>query len=69
MLVIRITFKSGAVREERGTADQVQAMFDEDRDGLIDYVTTLDPVLGLNDFWCHDADEPDWAWLDSLYLF
>ena len=59
-LVIRIRFKSGAVSEERGTEEQIEALFEQDSAGLLDYVQGLDPDTGEFNLWVHDHDET-WA--------
>lgn len=58
-LVIRIRFKSGAVSEERGCSDQIQALFNSDVEELIDYALGYDPITGQFDMWVHDND-PNW---------
>ncbi|QNJ25941.1 hypothetical protein SynSYN20_01614 [Synechococcus sp. SYN20] len=59
-LVIRICFKSGSVSEERGTELQITALFDDDVNGLIDYVMALEPKAGEIALWQHEGD-PRWA--------
>ena len=67
-LVIRIRFKSGRVSEERGCSDQVQKLFEQDENSLIDYVLGYDPITGAFDMWVHD-DDPTWTdeEIDSLF--
>lgn len=59
-LVIRIRFKSGGVSEERGTEEQIEALFAQDEQGLLDYVQGLDPITGEFNLWVHE-DDPAWA--------
>ena len=62
-LVIRICFKSGSVSEERGTEFHINALFDDDKQGLIDYVMALEPKGGEIALWQHDGDTR-WAELE-----
>ena len=56
-LIIRITFKSGAVSEERGTEAQVEALFNQDEDQrLIDHVMTADFTGNELALWHHEGD-------------
>lgn len=56
-LIIRISFKSGAVSEKRGTEAQVEALFDQDEDSkLIDHVMTADLTGEELALWHHEGD-------------
>ena len=59
-IVIRIKFRSGAVSEERGTVEDIEALFDRDDDRLIDYVMGLDVLLNEFAVWMHE-DDPNWS--------
>lgn len=58
-LVIRIAFLSGAVSEERGVEDDIEALFAADYENpehLLDYVLALDPKGGEILFAHHEGD-------------
>lgn len=54
--IIRISFKSGGVSEERGSEWQVSALFDEDDERLIDHVVIWNPITGEQVLWHHEED-------------
>lgn len=62
-LVIRICFRSGGVSEERGTEEQVDTLFAEDTERLIDYAMALEPIDGAIALWQHENDMR-WAELE-----
>lgn len=59
-LVIRIRFKSGTVREERGRVAEIEALFAADSARIVDYVMALDVVGNEFALWVHD-DDPAWV--------
>jgi uncharacterized protein (UPF0371 family) len=56
-LILRITFNSGGVVEERGTCDDVDALFAQDTDRLIDHIYGIDLLSQEVLIACHDDDK------------
>ena len=58
-MAIRIVFRSGIVREERGTEELIEQLLDQDEIelNLIDYVLALDLRSGEVTLWQDDDDE------------
>ena len=67
-LIIRVRFRSGSVSEQLGTNEHCVALLDQDDEGLIDYVQTLDPLTGEFSLYVHD-NSPSWTdeSLDRLF--
>ena len=58
-LVLRITFKSGGVSEERGNQEDIDALFEYDHNKLIDHVYGYD-TLTHEVLLAHHEDDLRW---------
>ena len=56
LLIVRVKFRNGTVREVLGDDSKCQALFDHDMERLIDYVQTLDPASLEFAIWHHKDD-------------
>lgn len=56
-LIVRVKFRNGTVREVMGDDAKCQALFDQDKERLIDYVQTLNPHNLEFQIWHHEDDQ------------
>lgn len=60
--VLRVVFRNGVIREERGTETDVQQLFAQDEQVLLDHVLSLNLHTGEQALWCHTQDTRFDAW-------